>query len=149
MSRNMLSKSQIRFLQSQNYVITNKSENRKRIEEKVEGALNGLEEIVKSKRLDQEYKDKILPSKKVSEILKHMTYHKSKSSPKDEQNKFEIVNDMIMFGLLYYKIRFKKTRIIHSQINEFRNFVTMLQEFSEQEIQNSKPKKTKIRKKLV
>lgn len=139
-SHNTLSKAQITFLKSQKSNITNKSENLKRIEGKVEGSFEMFDMILKSNQIDQNYKDKIFPRAQVSEFLKYLTYY-AHNSIELEQNKLEIVNEMIKLGLLYYRLRFKKTRILRSKIGEFQDFMTMLQEFTAEDIQENKLQK--------
>lgn len=138
-----LSKAQRAFLKSQKSNITNKSENLKRIEEKVQGSFEMFEQILKSNQVDQDYKDKLFPRSKISEFLKYLTYY-AHSSNELEQNKLEIVNEMIKLGLLYYRLRFKKTRILRTKIGEFQDFISMLQEFTAEDIQE---KESTIKKK--
>ena len=56
-SQHLLSKEQFEYFTSQKGTITNLSENKRRIAEKVEQALNTMKIILDSKKIDQQLKD--------------------------------------------------------------------------------------------
>ncbi len=129
----MLSNEQFQYFSSQKDEITNLSENKKRVLEKVEQCLDTMITILDSKRINQEEKDEAFNPSKVSLFINHLTQHDSENTNAQEVNKQAIILDLIDKVFSYYQSRYKNNKIIIKEINKFKQLAQDLKEVAENE----------------
>jgi len=146
-SHHLLSLEQYLYLTSQEKV-NNPSEQRRRIEEKVQQSFKTFEIILRSKKIDQKYIDKVFPEHNTTWFLRNLTYYKSQNTPEVEENKFHTAENMIKLGLFYYRIRFRKYHFIQKRLDEFEELLTEYRYFISQQVKEIEESKKKNRKKI-
>ena len=147
-SHHLLSPQEYLFLTSQDK-ISNPSELRSRIADKVQQSFKTFDIILHSKRIDQKYVDKIFPEITITWFLKNLTYYGSKRAAELEENKIHIAEQMIKWGLFYYQMRFKRLRFFEKRFEEFEDLLLEYKNFISEQVQYSEESKKKKRKKVV
>ena len=85
-SLDLLSNAQREYLTSQNSEITNLSEQKKRISEKVDQIFNTMQIILDSKNIEQEFKDSIFTPQRVAVFIDRLTHYDPESTTKQENH---------------------------------------------------------------
>ena len=122
-SRHMLSKEQYQCITSQEVLVSNKSEQLKRISEKVDQAFKTFDIILISNGATQEYKDKLFDHEKIRYFLDGLIRYDSKNPLGYEINKQKIAKDVIKLGVDYFLDRYKQTHHLKKQIDEFQSLL--------------------------
>ena len=127
-SQHLLSNDQHQYLTSQTDV-PNPSEQRGRIEEKVNQAFATFDIIWYSDIITQDYKDKLFSVEKLMNFLDDFTRYDNQNNKIEEQNKQEICKMMVEKGLSYFQDRYKGMELIKDnlkQANSLLNAITFL-----------------------
>jgi len=127
-SHHLLSPDQHQYLTSQ-IDISNPSEQRGRIEEKVNQAFETFDIIWYSDIITQDYKDKLFSVEKLTNFLSDFTRYDNQNSALEEENKQEICKKMVEMGLSYFQSRYKGMEMIKDNIkqaNSLLNAITFL-----------------------
>jgi len=132
-SQHLLSKEQFEYFTSQKGTITNLSENKRRIAEKVEQALNTMKIILDSKKIDQQLKDEMFTPSKVSYFINSLTQHNPDNTNAQEVNKQVIILDLIQKVFSYYQSRYKDDKFKIKEIMKFQQLAQDLKEIAENE----------------
>jgi len=132
-SQHLLSKEQFEYFTSQKGTITNLSENKRRIAEKVEQALNTMKIILDSKKIDQQLKDEMFTPSKVSYFISSLTQHNPDNTNAQEVNKQVIILDLIQKVFSYYQSRYKDDKFKIKEIMKFQQLAQDLKEIAENE----------------
>ena len=146
-SHHLLSPQGYLYLTSQDKV-SNPSEQRRRITEKVQQSFKTFDIILHSNKIDQEYTDKVFPEHTITWFLKNLTYFNSKNTAELEENKLHIAEQMIKWGLFYYRIRFRRFRFFNKKFEEFENLFTEYKNFIGDQVQYTEKSKKKKRRKI-
>jgi len=127
-SQHLLSNDQYQYLTSQTD-ISNPSEQRGRIEEKVNQAFATFDIIWYSEIITQDYKDELFSIEKLTNFLDNFTRFDNQNSVLEEANKQEISKMMVEKGLSYFQGRYKGMEMIKDnlkQANSLLNAITFL-----------------------
>jgi len=136
-SRSLLSKAQEQYYTSQTNKITNLSEQKDRIETSIEKSFNAFKIILDSNKVDQEFKDKLFPSKKVWNFIELLTRYNSDNTTIQESNKQETITKLLDNSLTYLQRRYKKTQLISKEIKNFRQLLDTIVELTQAEIKQT------------
>jgi len=136
-SRSLLSKAQEQYYLSQTNEITNLSEQKDRIETSIEKSFNAFKIILDSNKVDQEFKDKLFPSKKVWNFIELLTRYNSDNTTSQESNKQETITKLLDNSLTYLQRRYKKTQLISKEIKNFRQLLDTIVELTQAEIKQT------------
>jgi len=148
-SQHLLSNDQYQYITSQIDDIPNKSENLKRVTEKIENAFRTFDIVYDSNRLPQNYKDMIFNPERVTGFLKNFTYYDMALPQADESTKQAISKSMIQQGLSYFQSRYKETKFHSKRINDFSDLLSDLELITLQEEQDNQAMAMyRMRKKL-
>ena len=132
-SHHLLSNDQFQYLTSQNSKISNPSEQRKRISEKVDQIFETLKIILKSKNITQEFKDNLFVPHKISYFINSLTQYDSENTNAQESNKQQIIIDLMQKVMAYYQSRYKETRFISRRMNEINELAQDLEDLSRED----------------
>jgi len=145
----LLSNAQRLYLTSQDSEITNLSEQKKRIAEKVDQIFKTMQIILESKNLDQEFKDSLFTPQKVAIFIDRLTTYDPESTATQESNKQKIIIDLMNQSLTYFQSRYKEV-FIKKEIKIFEQFATDIVELTESKIAETKAQELyKTRKSLM
>ena len=148
-SQDLLSNAQHLYLTSQDSEITNLSEQKKRIAEKVDQIFKTMQIILDTKKFDQEFKDSLFTPQKVAVFIDRLTQYDPESTTAQESNKQTIIIDLMEKSLLYFQSRYKEV-FIKKEIKIFEQFAKDIIEFTKSEIDESEAQKMyKTRKSLT
>jgi len=148
-SQDMLADAQRDYLTSQNSKITNVSEQRNRITEKVDKIFNTLRIIINSEIIDQEFKDKLFTTQKVTAFIDNLTQYDAESTATQEKNKQAIIIDLMNQSLTYFQSRYKEV-FIKKEIKNFEQFAKDIVELTESKIAETRAQELyKTRKSLM
>jgi len=148
-SQHLLSNDQYQYITSQINDIPNKSENLKRVAEKIENAFKTFDIVYKSERLPQNYKDMLFDPERVNGFLQNFTYFDRTLPQADEANKQNISKIMIEQGLRYFQSRYKETKFLSKRINDLKELLNDLQLLTLDEVQDNQAMTMyRMRKKL-
>lgn len=129
-SQNLLSSTEINWLKDPNLLLTNKSETRRRIREKIIKSLNTLDFVLShSNDLDQEYWDSLFPAYTIIHIISKLTYYDDTRPSSADANKLAISGESIKLGFKHYQSRFKKTKFFYTKIMEINDLLSTINEF--------------------
>ncbi len=148
-SQHLLSNDQYQYITSQIDDIPNKSENLKRVAEKIGNAFRTFDIVYSSNRLSQNYKDMIFDPERVKGFLQNFSYYDSTLPQADESTKQTISKNMIQQGLNYFQSRYKETKFLSKRINDLKELLNDLDFLSiEEERDNQAMIMYRMRKKL-
>jgi len=116
-SRHLLSNDQYSYITSQGKV-TNPSEQRKRIAEKIEQAFNTFDIILTEESVPQKFIDELFPSGRINKFLPYLIRYNQENLLQDEKNKQDIARQVINSGFSYFEDRYKETFLIKKQIED-------------------------------
>ncbi len=133
-SRHLLSNDQYKHITSQNSEIPNPSEQKSRISEKVEQALNTFDIILTSQYVSQEYKDELFEETRVRNFLSNFARYDNQNLPSEESNKQAICKTMITMGLDYFKSRYKKMQMVEKSIEQATSVLSLISFLTQEEI---------------
>ncbi len=133
-SHHLLSNDQREYLTSQNPKITNKSEQRRRITEKVAQSFKAFDQILTSPYISQKYKDELFAEPIVKYFLSNFARYDNENLREEEANKQEICKTMVTMGLDYFKSRYKKMKIIDKNIEQATGLLNMINILSQEAI---------------
>lgn len=133
-SHHLLSNDQREYLTSQNPKITNKSEQRRRITEKVAQSFKAFDQILTSPYISQKYKDELFAEPIVKYFLINFARYDNDNLREEEANKQEICKTMVTMGLDYFKSRYKKMKIIDKNIEQATGLLNMINILSQEAI---------------
>ena len=136
-SRGLLSKEQYLYYTSQKDEITNVSEQRDRITEKVEQCFDTFKIILNSDKIGQEFKDNLFPSKEVGMFIDMLTRYNSGNTTSQESNKQVTITKLLDLGFTYLQRRYKKTPLISKQVKDFRQLLDTIVELTQAEIKQT------------
>ncbi|MCH9041106.1 MAG: hypothetical protein IIB80_02975 [Thaumarchaeota archaeon] len=139
-SQHMLSNAQYKYLTSQDSKITNISEQRDRITEKADKMFNTFRIIINSKNIDQEFKDKIFPTHKVTAFISNLTEYDAESTASQEEIKQEILIDLMKQSLKYFQTRYTEV-FIKKEVKNFEQFAIDIVEFTRDQIEETEAQK--------
>jgi len=129
-SHHLLSNDQYEYLTSQTNDVTNPSEQRRRISEKMEQIFSTQEIILNSNKIDQVFKDKLFDPNKVSYFIDSLTRYDHENTVLQESNKQKIIIDLMWKVLSYFQSRYKETKFISKEINRFYDLAKDLEELT-------------------
>jgi len=132
-SHHLLSNDQYEYLTSQTNDVTNPSEQRRRISEKMEQIFSTQEIILNSNKIDQVFKDKLFDPNKVSYFIDSLTRYDHENTVLQESNKQKIIIDLMWKVLSYFQSRYKETKFISKEINRFYDLAKDLEELTRSE----------------
>lgn len=148
-SLDLLSNAQREYLTSQNSEITNLSEQKKRIAEKVDQIFKTMQIILKSKNIEQEFKDSLFTPSKVAVFIDRLTQYDPESTTAQESNKQTIIIDLMEKSLSYFQSRYKEV-FIKKEIKIFEQFAKDIVELTESKIDEAEAQELyKTRKTLL
>lgn len=133
-SRHLLSNDQHKYITSQNSEIPNPSEQRRRISEKVEQALNTFDIILTSQYVSQEYKDELFEETRIRNFLSNFARYDNQNLPSEESNKQSICKTMVSIGLDYFKSRYKKMKMVEKNIEQATSVLSLMSFLSQEEV---------------
>lgn len=133
-SHHMLSNDQHEYLTSQNSEIPNPSEQRSRIAEKVEQALNTFDIILTSQYVSQAFKDELFEEVKVRDFLSNFARYDNQNLQSEEKNKQTICKLMVAMGLDYFKSRYKKMQLVEKNIEQATSLLDVINLLSQEEV---------------
>ena len=133
-SRHLLSNDQHKYITSQNSEIPNPSEQRRRISEKVEQALNTFDIILTSQYVSQEYKDELFEEARIRNFLSNFARYDNQNLPSEESNKQSICKTMVSIGLDYFKSRYKKMKMVEKNIEQVTSVLSLMSFLSQEEV---------------
>jgi len=133
-SRHLLSNDQHKYITSQNSEIPNPSEQRRRISEKVEQALNTFDIILTSQYVSQEYKDELFEETRIRNFLSNFARYDNQNLPSEESNKQSICKTMVSIGLDYFKSRYKKMKMVEKNIEQATGVLSLMSFLSQEEV---------------
>ena len=133
-SRHLLSNDQHKYITSQNSEITNPSEQRRRISEKVEQALNTFDIILTSQYVSQKYKDELFEETRIGNFLSNFARYDNQNLPSEESNKQSICKIMVSIGLDYFKSRYKKMKMVEKNIEQATSVLSLMSLLSQEEV---------------
>jgi len=133
-SRHLLSNDQYEYITSQNSKIPNPSEQRSRISEKVEQALNTFDIILTSQYVSQEYKDELFEDTRMRNFLSNFARYDNQNLPSEESNKQSICKTMVSMGLDYFKSRYKKMKMVEKNIEQATSVLSLMSFLSQEEV---------------
>ena len=133
-SRHLLSNDQHKYITSQNSEIPNPSEQRRRISEKVEQALNTFDIILTSQYVPQKYKDELFEETRIRNFLSNFARYDNQNLPSEESNKQSICKTMVSMGLDYFKSRYKKMKMVEKNIEQATCILSLISFLSQEEI---------------
>ena len=149
-SHDLLSDAQRSYLTSQDSEITNLSEQRKRIAEKVHQIFNTMLIILNSKNIEQEFKDSLFSPQQIQIFIDRLTRYDPESTATQESNKQKIIIDLMKQSLSYFQSRYKEMKFIKKEINNFEQVSNDIVEFTENIINETEAQKMyKTRKSLI
>jgi len=148
-SHDVLSNAQRLYLTSQDSEITNLSEQKKRIAEKVDQIFKTMQIILDSKNLEQEFKDSLFTPQKVAIFIDRLTTYDPESTATQESNKQAIIINLMSQSLTYFQSRYKEV-FIKKEIKIFEQFAKDIVELTESKIAETKAQELyKTRKSLM
>jgi len=148
-SHDLLSNAQRIYLTSQDSEITNLSEQKKRIIEKVDQIFKTMQIILDSKKIEQEFKDSLFTPQKVAVFIDRLTQYDPESTATQESNKQAIMIDLMNKSLTYFQSRYKEV-FIKKEIKIFEQFAKDIVELTEHKIAETKAQELfKTRKSLT
>jgi len=133
-SHHLLSNDQHEYITSQNSEIPNPSEQRSRISEKVEQALNTFDIILTSQYVSQEYKDELFEETRIRNFLSNFARYDNQNLPSEESNKQSICKTMVSMGLDYFKSRYKKMKMVEKNIEQATSVLSLMSFLSQEEV---------------
>jgi len=132
-----LSQAQLKFLNGQDMPKSfNKSKEEDRIIRKAKQAWDIFVPVLRSKVVDQEFKDSLFEFKRFEDFLNFLLETERGNMISQEINKMRIAKMMIQKGTQYYQIRYRLNQIINEKIVEINSVLSMIQEFVDQELSN-------------
>jgi len=84
--------------------------------------------LLETKKLDQQWKDTVFNSTRVSFLINSLTQHNPQNHISEEVNKQAIILHMIEQVLAYYRSRYQDDKILIKEIMEFQELAQDLQE---------------------
>jgi len=149
-SHDLLSNAQRTYLTSQDNEITNLSEQKSRITEKVDQIFNTMKIILESKKIEQEFKDSLFTPQKVAIFIDRLTKYDPESTATQESNKQAIIIDLMKQSLSYFQSRYKEIKFIKKDIDHFQQVAEDIVEYTEKIIDETEAQKMyKTRKSLI
>jgi len=133
----MLSDKQYDLLTSQNSEIKGISEQKSRIIEKADKMMTTLRIILRSRNIDQQFKDEVFPKEKISSLINNLTQYDTDSIATQESNKQAIIIDLMEQSLRYFQDRYKEV-FIKKELKTFLQFAQDITEFTEKQIAETK-----------
>ncbi len=133
-SRHLLSNDQYKHITSQNSEIPNPSEQRSRISEKVEQALNTFDIILTSQYVSQEFKDELFEDARIRNLLSNFARYDNQNLPSEESNKQSICKTMVSLGLDYFKSRYKKMKMVEKNIEQATSVLSLMSFLSQEQV---------------
>jgi len=133
-SHHLLSNDQHEYLTSQKSEIPNPSEQRRRIAEKVEQALNTFDIILTSQYVSQAFKDELFEEVKVRDFLSNFARYDNQNLQSEEANKQTICKLMVTMGLDYFKSRYKKMQMVEKNIEQATSLLNIIDFLSREEV---------------
>ena len=133
-SRHLLSNDQYEYITSQNSKIPNPSEQRSRISEKVEQALNTFDIILTSQYVSQEYKDELFEETRIRNFLSNFARYDNQNLLSEESNKQTICKTMVSMGLDYFKSRYKKMKMVEKNIEQATSVLSLMSLLSQEQV---------------
>ncbi len=124
-SHHLLSNDQHLYLTSQTDV-PNPSEQRGRIEEKVNQAFATFDIILFSDIITQDYKDKLFSVEKLTTFLDDFTRYDNQNLEQQEANKQEICKMMVKKGLSYFQDRYKGMELIKDNLKQANSLLSAI-----------------------
>jgi len=132
-----LSQSQLKYLNGQDMPKSfNKSKEQDRITRKAKQAWDIFVPVLRSKVVDQKFKDSLFEFKRFDDFLNFLLKTDRGNLVSQEINKMKIAKMMIQKGTLYFQIRYNLNQIINEKIVEINSVLEMIQEFVDQELFN-------------
>ena len=132
-----LSQAQLKYLNGQNMPKSfNKSKEHDRIIRKTEQAWDIFVPVLRSKVVDQKFKDSLFEFKRFEDFLNFLLETERGNMISLEINKMKIAKMMIQKGTQYYQTRYQLNQIINEKIVEINSVLEMIQEFVDQELYN-------------
>jgi len=132
-SHHLLSNDQYLYLTSQTDV-PNPSEQRGRIEEKVNQAFATFDIILFSDIITQDYKDKLFSVEKLTTFLDDFTRYDNQNLEQQEANKQEICKMMVKKGLSYFQDRYKGMELIKDNLKQANSLLSAIAFLTSSEI---------------
>ena len=140
MSHHMLSDNEYKVLTSQNGEIKGISEYKSRIIEKADDWINCLRIIARSQTVDQEFKDRIFPTHKVTAFISNLTEYDRESTALQEEIKQKILIDLMKQSLKYFQTRYTEV-FIKKEVKNFEQFAIDIVEFTRDQIEETEAQK--------
>jgi len=132
-----VSQAQLRYLNGQDMPKSfNKSKEQDRIIRKAKQAWDIFVPVLRSKVVDQEFKDSLFEFKRFEDFLTFLLKTERGNTISQEINKMRIAKIMIQKGTQYYQTRYQLNQIINEKIAEINSVLGMIQEFVDQELYN-------------
>jgi len=148
-SQDLLSTAQRKYLTSQNSEITNLSQQKIRMAEKVDRFFNSMQIILNSDKLDQEFKNSLFTPQKITAFINRLTQYDPESTATQESTKQTIIIDLMQQALSYFQSRYKEV-FIKKEIKIFEQFANDIIELTESKITETKAQELfKTRKSLT
>jgi len=132
-----LSQAQLKYLNGQDMPKSfNKSKEQDRIIRKAKQAWDIFVPVLRSKAVDQKFKDSLFEFKRFDDFLNLLLKTERGNTVSQEINKMRIAKMMIQKGTQYYQTRYRLNQIIFEKIVEINSVLEMIQEFVDQELSN-------------
>ena len=131
--RYMLSNDQLRVIQEQNPDVPNISTQKKRIAENIDKCFQTLLIVLKSKHLNQDFKNNLFDPNLVSLFISSLTRYDSENTNAQESMKQHIIIDLMQQVMSYYQSRYTETKFIGRRLNEFYELAQDLEELARDE----------------
>lgn len=131
--RYVLSNDQLRVIQEQNPDVPNIPTQKKRIAKNVDKCFQTLLVVLRSKNLDQDFKDKLFDPNLVSLFINSLTQFNPENTNVQEIQKQHIIIDLMQQAIRYYQSRYRETKFISKRLNELNELAQDLEELSRDE----------------
>jgi len=118
------------FLTGKDYKEDQLHINKKRTLEFLHHEFNTFKYLAESKKLDQEYKNKLFPSSLIDSFFQPFQYYDRKNTEDEEQNKLHIAIHGIQRGINYLNNRYEESAFVHNQMEQLENFLQMFSQIS-------------------
>ena len=129
----MLSNAQRDYITSQTE-ISNPSEQRKRISEKIDQCFNTFDVILTSQTPSQSFVDELFNDNRIHGFHTMLVRYDHENMLADEANKQRIARDMIQLGFAYFRDRYREVSHLKKQIDDIQSLLQELDFLSEQQI---------------
>jgi len=148
-SRGLLSKEQFEYYSSQKNTITNLSEQKRRIAEKIDLIFNTMQIILESKSASQQFKDNLFTPQKIAVFIDRLTQYNPENTDIQEANKEIIIIDLMKQALSYFQSKYKEV-FIKKEIKIFEQFAEDIIKLTKSRIEETEAQKMyKARKSLL